>query len=301
MLRIPNSLSFRDPAGREYRTQSMILTLRDNVKLYTVADNDRYVFVHFPNGNYPSEGEIYAMCNSFSEQTAEANILWPKMVCFSTENDQFCGFLAKQLDFSGELTPLSRLMEPDILNSLSTEQRLSIGLNLAGCFHAVHRVPRGYLLGAPQPRDFHVSQDGRVFFLYAYRHDLDFYSQQNSLYLAPEYRAMQQKNLSTKSDAFSFAVMLFILLTGVFPFGAHDPGTEFSNGNIADMILNGESLYYYESSPQTVATEQMLTDISPELAGLFRKTFDYCGKIRYDENRPSIDEWIDALNGTLKK
>ncbi len=275
--------------------------LRDNAKLYTVANNDRYVFVHFPNENYPSESEIQTMCNSFSTQTAEANVLWPERPCYNIEDDQFCGFLAKQLDFSGEFTPLSRLMESDSLISLSTEQRLSIGLGLAGCFHAVHKVPRGYLLGAPQPRDFHVSQDGRVFYLYAYRHDMDFTGQQNSLYLAPEYRSMQQRNLSVKSDAFSFAVMLFVLLTGVFPFSTHNPGMEFDNEVIADMILNGESLYYYESSQKTIETEQLLMDISPELAGLFRQTFDYCGKIRYDENRPTMDAWINVLTGTLKK
>lgn len=300
MLRIQDSLTFKDPMGRVYKTNEMILSLRDNAKIYSVADSNQYLFVRFVGDNHPSESVIRTMCDCASNEMAKANVLWPERICYRLDDDMFCGFLARAIDISSDLITLNQLILPDVLSETEITKKLTVGLNIAKCIHAVHRTSKRYVIGVPRPRDFHVAPDGRVLFCYAYRCDMDIRDQYNSIYAAPEYRSMQG-NLSSKSDAFSYAMILFSLLTGVLPFGSHEPQTIFEETQIADMILNGESIYYYENAPQAVAIDQMLSEISPELAMLFRLTFDYCGLSQYDAARPSIVDWINTLEKRLQK
>lgn len=298
MLRIQDCLSFKDQVGRVYKTEKMVLSLRENAKVYTVMDSNQYLFVRFFGENNPSESGIRTMCDCSSAEIVKANVLWPELICYQLDNDMFCGFLARRIDIPDDLSLLSQMVLHADSSNVDITTKLVIGLNLAKCIQAVHRTPRRFVIGAPQPRDFHVSPDGSVLFCYAYRCELDTRNQHNSLYFAPEYRAMQS-GLTTNSDAFSFAMILFVLLTGVFPFGAHEPEINFDEQQIADMILNGESIYYYENSPHSVSIDGMISAISPDLSRLFRLTFDYCGQSQYDDNRPSIADWISALERNI--
>lgn len=298
MLRIQDCLSFKDQVGREYKTEKMVLSLRENAKVYTVMENNQYLFVRFLGENNPSESRIRTMCDCSSAEIVKANVLWPELICYQLDNDMFCGFLAKRIDVPTDLSLISELILQTDPSNIDVAARLNIGLNLAKCIQAVHRTSRRYVIGAPQPRDFYVDSDGHVFFFYAYRCDLDVREQYNSLYIAPEYKTMQS-GLTHRSDAFSFAMILFILLTGIFPFGAHKPDTIFDEDQITDMILNGESVYYYENSPQSVKIDISLSAISPDISRLFRLTFDYCGQSRYDDRRPCIDDWVAVLEDKL--
>ena len=298
MLRIQDCLSFKDPVGRVYKTNEMVLSLRENAKVYTISDSNQYVFVRFIGENHPSESMIQTMCDCSSDMMAKANVLWPEMVCYLLDSDAFCGFLAKRVDIPENLSLLSQIMVSAQLTNIDLNQRLRIGLGIAQCIQAVHQTSRKYVIGVPQPRDFHVTPDGRVFFFYAYRCDMDLRDQLDSVYLAPEYRSMQG-GLSFSGDSFSFAMILFNLLTGVQPYGSHAPESHFDDEQIADMVINGESIYYYENSPHAQNIESILASISTSLSNLFRSTFDYCGQNQYDERRPSISEWIGALTNCI--
>lgn len=299
MLRIQDCLSFKDQVGREYKTDKMVLSLRENAKVYTVTSSSQYLFVRFVGENNPSESAIRTMCDCSSAEMVNANVLWPELICYQLDNDMFCGFLARRIDVLTDLSLLSELISQTDSRNVDIATGLNIGLNLAKCIQAVHRTSRRYVIGAPQPKDFHVTPDGRVIFCYAYRCDLDVRDQCNSIYVAPEYRTMQG-GLTPKSDAFSFAMILFALLTGAFPFGAHEPGTIFDEDQIADMVLNGESIYYYENSPQSVEIDKRISTLSLDLSRLFRLTFDYCGQNRYDDRRPSIADWITVLENKVE-
>lgn len=298
MLRIQDCLSFKDQVGREYKTDKMVLSLRENAKVYTVTKGNQYLFVRFVGENNPSESVIRTMCDCSSAEMARANVLWPELICYQLDNDMFCGFLAKWIDIPSNLSLLSEIISQTDSRNVDVAAGLNIGLNLAKCIQTVHRTSRQYVIGAPQPRDFHVDSDGHVFFCYAYRCDLDVREQYKSYYLAPEYKTMQS-GLTHRSDAFSFAMILFVLLTSVFPFGAHEPDAIFDEDQITDMILNGESVYYYENSPQSVMIDDNLSAISEDISRLFRLTFDYCGQSRYDDRRPCIDDWIAVLENKL--
>lgn len=300
MLRIQDCLLFKDPVGRVYKTSEMVLSLRENAKVYTITESGQYVFVRFVGENHPPESMIRTMCDCPVHTMANANVLWPEMVCYLLDSDAFCGFLAKQINIPDNLFVLSQIMAPDCLADIPLDHRLLIGLNLARCIQAVHQTTRKHVIGVPQPEDFHVAPDGRVFFCYAYRCGIDIGDRTNSVYLAPEYR-MMQSGLSFGSDSFSFAMMLFLLLTGVLPYGSHEPETRFDDEQIADMIINGESIYYYENSPKVIRLEQKLSSISTDLARLFRMTFDYCGQNRYDEHRPTMEEWVAALSSRMER
>lgn len=298
MLRIQECLSFKDQVGREYKTDRMVLSLHENAKVYTVMNSNQYLFVQLVGENNPSESAIRTMCDCSSTELVKANVLWPELICYKLDSDMFCGFLAKRINISTNLSLLSELVSQTDSRNVDVAMGLNIGLNLAKCIQAVHRTSRHYVIGAPQPRDFHVDPDGHVFFCYAYRCDLDIREQYNSFYIAPEYKTTQS-GLTHRSDAFSFAMILFRLLTGVFPFGAHEPDVHFEENQITDMILNGESIYYYENSPQSVKIDINLSTISPEISRLFRLTFDYCGQSCYDERRPCIDDWVAVLEDKL--
>ncbi len=290
MLRIQNCLQFKDPVGRIYQTGERLLSLRDNAQVYSLVDNDQYLFVWFVGDNHPSENAIQTMCDCASDACVNANVLWPELICYRLDDDMFCGFLTKAIPVGQELTVLSRALP----EQMDIKERLILGRNLANCIHAVHCTSRRYVLGAPQPGDFHLASDGRVVFCYAYRCAMDVRDSLNSVFVAPECRTMQS-GPSAKADAFSFAMILFLLLTGTLPFGAQDPEADFDEEQIVDMILNGESIYYYENLPQAMALEKKISDISPALARLFRETFDYCGYAKYDDRRPDMEDWITVL------
>ena len=295
MLRIQNCLQFKDPVGRIYQTGERLLSLRDNAQVYSLTDNDQYLFVWFMGENHPSENAIQTMCDCASDACVRANVLWPELICYRLDDDMFCGFLTKAIPMGPELTVLSRVLPKEV----DIKQRLTLGRNLANCIHAVHQTSRRYVLGAPQPGDFHLAADGRVVFCYAYRCAMDVRDAHNSIFVAPECRAMHS-GPSAKADAFSFAMILFLLLTGTLPFGGQDPEANFDEEQIVDMILNGESIYYYEYLPQAMALAEKISAISPALSQLFRETFDYCGYTRYDDHRPCMEDWIIALEKPIE-
>jgi hypothetical protein len=293
-------ISIKDLAGREYQTDRLVLTLRDQAEIHSLRGNDQYLFVRFVGTNHPFEHEISTMCDRASDLMVQANVLWPERICYDRDTDVFCGFLAKTLPIPFKPSTLDSLLCTPLTDPPDTVQKLTIGHNLAKCIHTVHQATGDHVFGVPHPEDFYVTPEGQVLFCYAYRHTLDTHSRLNSIYSPPEYRTTPI-TLSTAGDAYSFSMMLFLLLVGKLPFGAHAPQTEFSEAQICDMILNGESIYYYANAPQTLEIDQMLISISPDLSNLFRLTFDYCGLNQYDAERPTMTDWVTTLEKMLKK
>lgn len=282
-----------------YTTDRMLLALRSDAKVYTVADNSRYLFVHLSGDNHPDESQIRVMAESAAEQLAAHHVLWPELECFNPEDDLFCGFLTRRIDLPEDAALIETLVENLGYEDDTAAYKLQVGLNLARCIRAVHQSAHRHVIGAPQPRDFHADGEGRVFFCNMYRCRLDLENDPASRYLAPEY-INGQTGLTADCDAFSFALILFELLTGFFPFGAHEPETEFSGEEITDMVLNGESLFYFEYSPACRELEARLTAVSPLLPEMFRLAFDYCGRSRYEELRPSMADWIEVLEKIIE-
>lgn len=294
MLRIQKSIPFKDPVGREYTTDALLLTLRDQTAVYTVDNNSRDLFVYFAGEPLPTESQIRTLTGNYTDDLARHHILWPKLECCHPDTDMLCGFLASRIDLAGDVDLIRDLIPVDVPDPDTAVHNLKVGLNLAKCIRAVHQAPHRLVLGTVEPDDFHVDADGKVFSCYAYRNSLVPAASASSLYFAPECIA-EQRGFTQASDAFSFALILFELLTGSFPFGAHDPDAMFDSKQITDMILNGESIYYYANTDTCRELDGLLARISPVLPAMFRLAFDYCGRSQYDELRPSMADWIHTL------
>lgn len=294
MLKIQKRISFKDPVGRLYTTDALLLTLEDDTTVYTVENSNRYLYVHLSGQWQPTENQVLAMTGRFDEQLAKYNILWPELECCHPDSDLLCGFLTPRIDLPAGLSTVRELITVGSPDRDTLRHNLKVGLNLARCIEAFHRMPRRMALGAPHPGEFYADAQGEVFSCSAYSHVLDTYIPGDERYLAPEY-ITGQRGFSRESDAFSFALMLFELLTGAFPFGAHAPEECYDNGQITDMILNGESIFYYANAAESIRVEQELFQISPALPEMFRLAFDYCGRRRYEDLRPSVSDWIEVL------
>lgn len=298
MLRIQECFSFKDAVGRVYKTADMVLSLRENTKVYKVEGRPKYLFVRLGEERHLLERAIRTMCECSSDNLVNAKVLWPEFVCYQLDDDLFCGFLARFCEIQEDLSLLSELVFPEDNHRDNCSFAISTGLSLAKCIRAIHQTSRRFIVGAPRPMDFHVDSDGQVYYFYAYRCGMDMLDQSDNIYLAPECR-MMEGCLSQKSDSFSFAMIFFLLLTGRLPFGECASIRDYDQGEIIDLILNGESVYYYKNSSQAKSIDKLISSISLDISTLFRLTFDYCGQSSYDKYRPTIDNWITAIEKVI--
>lgn len=296
MLKLNDILELKDSAGNIYAAAELLLEL-DDIKIYAVAENEKEVMVRFLTDKKPLLYELRRMCGRDSERLAKSGILWPKKELFNISDELYCGFLAHRFDFPKELFPLS-----DVLNRGGDEInfRLNVALNLTRCFDAVNSTARGYVIGDAEPDDFFVDSIGNVFYFHAYNCSRSDLIPKSLRFTAPELIDFSGRmgGFSAESDAFALAVILFRLLTGVYPFGFDTDNID--DDTLADLMLNGESVYFYESSPECERVEKALGIISPTLAEHFKAAFDYCGRESYTDGRPTVSDWLQVLNDTKK-
>lgn len=298
MLRFQDNYTFQDPLGRTYATADPLLTLPQQITIYAVAGVADRLFVRFPADAEDISGGIRVMSAYASDQMAKNNVLWPEMECRDLTTDAFCGFLAAAIPVDSQMQPMDQWMARN-RGQIDERTALKIGLGLARCMQTLHETGAGYVMGAPEPRDFYVSDDGTVCCYHACQYGLQGQVLAGR-YMAPEL-ICGQGGATPRSDAFSFALILFELLTGFFPYGAHVPEQEASDQQIRDWMLDSESLYYYADVPVCAQILDRVCAIDQRLDELFYLTFDYCGQSTYDAQRPSLQEWTDILEKILSE
>jgi len=234
-------------------------------------------------------------------------LAWPVGICF--DNDNFKGFVMPYVDLSHSSTLDfyldKRLYEekfPD--NPLSLPFKIDIAKNLASVIKLLHS--KGHFFIDFKPQNVRVydrynlislidcdgfsilSKDGRRFLAKSY----------SSEYIAPE--ALQTNSqpevLSIDQDLFALSVVLFQLLN----FGIHPYSGLITQGDTATTTDDKVSKGYYAYGKVTHPKIQPIKGsahktIDDSMMVLFDRAFSNNVKIR-----PSIDEWVNALDSIQK-
>ncbi len=306
MISLFDVFTVKDFAGILYSTQNLLFSLNPDVKIYEIAGNHDSFIVYFASGHAPKPYELRKMSECrIKNNTSDHMILWPQRELYTLSDEQCCGFLAKKETIASDLITLSQMMEQrkkiPKLSGNDIKNYLAVGLNFAKCIDAIHSTEKNYVIGAFDPEEFHIDSEKKIYYFYAYDCGRSNLTLKNYHYLSPELIHYGQWKLpfSEDSDSFAFALILFQLLTGHYPFAISTPEHELTQDTVIKYMLDGESIYYYDNSPQCIRIEHFLSEISPEIAETFRYVFDYCGNENYTADRPTIKEWIQILKKTL--
>ena len=110
-----------------------------------------------------------------------------------------------------------------------------------------------------------------------------------------EYDWRGKEKITGETDAFVYALILFQILSGEFPYcvGRNVDGADVDQ--IWDRMCDGESIFYYEGSEMFREVSGLLNSYSESIYRLFQRCFDYCGQTDYTWQRPAVEEWINAL------
>lgn len=297
---MPISLSVNrkisDKAGIVYEIGDCLYTLPNLVKIHSIKNNKDIIFVEAPDifsGRY----EIRKMSKKTSHRAIFDQMLWPDRL-----SQDYSGFITRNPHMEGDLCPLSEVIEKrKAENEFSCENMnyyLELGIQLAEIIQTVHDC--GYLIGRLLPDSFWVSKEGRLYACTSYRFafsHLD--TSDNPYYVAPEWlihAAGERIEYNQSSDSFIYALILFQLLTGKYPFVPNRDGEKMEREELWELMCDGKSLYFWEDSEIIQSVSKILKKAAPKSEALFKRTFDYCGYEDYGEFRPSIKEWLECLD-----
>lgn len=300
-------LKMTDEAGQEYQPGEVIALLENGIKISAVVGDDREAIVWLPPALRPERFEMKRLCNEIPENPdMSERMLWPLKVLYDRQNGAMCGFAARNPHIDGQLVSLAQMIEQRNYGQLplSAENKrilVHIGIQLANCFLTVHNTRNGYVFGFIQPQDFYVDHSGALFcfssFVCAQNHQTEI----KTCYIAPEVIGMQsQKNIyNTKTDAFLYALILFQLFTGKFPYLPDKNVYTVQVETIWSLMCDGESVFFDVDSEEYKNTEKILEEFSEEIKKAFHLVFDYCGLASYEQRRPAISKWIQVLDSFL--
>ena len=234
-------------------------------------------------------------------------LAWPVGICF--ESDNFKGFLMPYVDLSHSNTLDfyldKRLYEEKFPgNPLSLPFKIDIVKNLASVIKLLHS--KGHFFIDFKPQNVRVydrynlislidcdgfsilSKDGRRFLAKSY----------SSEYIAPEALQTNSKPevLSIDQDLFALSVVLFQLLN----FGIHPYSGLITQGDSStttdDKVSKGYYPYGKVGHPKIQPIKGSIhKTIDDSIMALFDRAFSNNVKIR-----PSIDEWVNALDAIQK-
>lgn len=292
-------LQFSDKAGRRYSQGNILLALDNGPKIYECIDNEMEMMVWIPESLMPRKFELQNMCD---EKIFDTNIkkflIWPDKLLFDNRGE-CCGFITMRPENLQKVKPISRLIEisrwfdrPEKVNNAI------VGLNLARLFKAIRDTEHGYSLGVISPDSFWYDDDYNVYYMESYNCARNLDGDIKSYYIAPE--LLLQNNwrgkFTDKTDSFIYALILFQILTGKFPFNSIENIEKVDIEYIWKLMCDGISIFYDMSD---VCSETIIKEIkgySEHILNLFLRALNYCGLSDYSEGRPAIDEWMEALS-----
>ena len=152
-------------------------------------------------------------------------------------------------------------------------------------------------MGICTPDSLYTDDNNNVIYLEANNCASERYPVVKTCYAAPEL-LMQNSwtgKFSEETDAFNFALILFQILTGRFPY---DPGRDADRADVDHvwkLMCDGESIFYDETSEIFRQTDALLKSYSGNVETMFRRVFDYCGARDYAQMRPTIGMWTETL------
>ena len=288
-----------DMTGTVWEPGTVIKVLDSGVRISSVRENDSSVLVWIPEEYRPLKYELRKMVREIiSGSRMEKYLLWPEKIIYEDSTGQVCGYTAKKPAVCGQLTPLKEFISRK-KNFDSRERRLcaEIGYKTACIYEAVRNTAGRYTMGICTPDSFYTDEKFNVFYLEAYNCARERCPVVKTCYAAPEL-LMQNSwagKFSEETDAFNYALILFQILTGRFPY---DPGRDADRADmdhVWKLMCDGESIFYDETSVIFQQTDTLLKSYSGNVETMFRRTFDYCGARDYTQMRPTIGMWMETL------
>lgn len=303
-----------DEAGIEYTVGNLIFAISDGPKIYTIEGQKDIVYVEAADIE-KNKLVIRRMSDVMSEKSQvfvksiNNRLLWPdKLVKEKKDNENvkdngFKGFISRNPQIQGDLTTLAEVIEERKAKTVLTQEErqyyLNLGIQLAEILETIHEC--GYVVGVLTPDKLWLSQDGTLISCITYRFSFqknDVFD--NPYYVAPEWFSYIDKDnilYEPKSDSFLYAIILFQLLTGKYPFLTERNISEVKKEELWEQMVDGKSLYFWEDERTISEIKKELETAPKGIDDLFESTFDYCGYGAYDEPRASVLDWLLALKG----
>ena len=293
-------LKMTDKAGVVYKPGVTIVALENEYKIYENVNESSEVIVWIPKEVRPYKYELRNMCDEeIKDVGIKANLLWPEKLLYDNSDDQYCGYVTKKPKILGRLVPLSEIIEKKRwFDDIEKKNNVFIGLQIARMFKAIRDTRHGYTLGIISLESFWVDEALNVFFLESYNCARNINTTVKTYYVAPEllmYDSWKGK-FTAESDSFIYALLLFQLLTGRFPYNSSRNVEKTDVEYIWNLMCDGESVFYNKTDIFTKEILAELNNYSERISELFYHAFDYCGRVDYIEQRPMIDEWMEALS-----
>lgn len=302
-----NSIVY-DLLGEEYKAGKIIAKLNTGLEILEVNGREDEVIVEIiKEGNAGLEYKLSQLFDKpFSDLEIRRNILWP-IKQIGSHTDAVYRYAAEKPHIIGALISLKEFIKDEDRSSKEGKKKSAeIGLKIAEIYKAVHDTGRydkeqGCVFGIIlQPLDnFFLDYNRNVFFFDTFRCICGERNMVKTCYTAPEllmeYDWRGKEKITGETDAFVYALILFQILTGEFPYcvGRNVDGADVDQ--IWDRMCDGESIFYYEGSEMFREVSGLLNSYSESIYRLFQRCFDYCGQTDYTWQRPAVEEWINAL------
>lgn len=296
-----------DEAGTAYFVGDLIYAVSDSTKIYSVTNCEEKVYVEVAEVHQNRHvvrrmsDELVGRPHLTKEQRFE-NMLWPEKLVKGEYDSGFTGFISQNPHVEGNhFVSLAEVIEErKKKETLSHEERkyyLNLGIQFAEIIALIHEGE--HVIGTLSPDKFWVSEAGGVYSFLTYQFSYENVNAFDSpQYVAPEWLSQRNREriiFDQKSDSFLYALILFQLLTGKYPFVSDRDISEVKKEELWEQMVDGKSLYFWEDANIMNTIEEALQGVNSEVEALFKRTFDYCGDEEYDESRASIEEWLQAL------
>ncbi|MCR5187193.1 MAG: hypothetical protein K6D97_08815 [Clostridia bacterium] len=284
-----------DESGKAYEIGDCLYNVFNQGNIYSIKGCNDKVYVE-SSDIFANRYEVRNMSNLSKYTPYFERMFWPEML---TQDQK--GFICQKPMIQGQFITMAEIIENrKTKKKLTLEEKhyyLSVGIQLAGIIDTVHKC--SYVVGALSPEKIFVSSEGKVYSFLSYQFAFNNINAFDTMYyIAPEWFDKMNKNrivYDEKSDAFLYALVLFQLLTGVFPFASDRDVSQVDKEELWGLMSDGKSVYFWEDETTISVIEEELSDQPPKIKELFRRAFDYCGQDNYVENRPSVNEWIRSL------
>lgn len=293
-------LKLSDKAGKNYSYGPLILALENGVKIYENADNAAEAIVWVPEALRPYKFEWNNMCERTpADEKIRGQLFWPEKLLMDNA-EQYCGYVTKKPEIKGRLISVKQWIEKE--RSFDEEEKhssVSIGSAIARIFKVIHDRKTGYLLGIISPESFWIDEALQVYYVEPFDCARDLRAEDmKSCYTAPELLMAQSEkaSVSLETDDFVYALLLFQILTGRFPYGGGREIEKCDVDEIWNLMCDGISVFYDRMDQEREEIMHLLEFYSARTAQLFRQVFDYCGRSDYTEGRPAIDDWLETLS-----
>lgn len=293
-----------DKSGKTYSYGKALFALNTGVKIYENTEDNSELIVWLPKELRPDIFEWKNMCNESNiEEEIKDRLFWPDKILIDKNSDENCGYTTKRPKFEGEVVPLSRLIEKKRWFDIGEKKNNAIiGNNLARIFKAIRDTKYGYSLGIVSPDSFWIDDAMNVYYMESFNCARNIYEVVRSCYVAPELLLYDswRGRMNPDTDSFAYALLLFQILTGRFPYNSGENVERTDVEYIWNLMCDGISVFYDTMDDFSKEIVGDLRGYSEEILVLFKKSFDYCGREDYMKDRPKIDEWLEVLSEYIK-